>query len=208
MPQLAQVVAYASLDEDLFILYLKPETREIIRQTLIKTYFGNQSELVQAVVSENRQINNLEEMLIKQAEQKMLIRQKEIPETPLRSAAFRSVIMKLYDYTCAACCLRIITLNGTSAVDAAHIIPFSESHDDGIGNGLALCKLHHWAFDIGIIALDDRYKIMVSSAFEESGSKEMVIKSLRGKEIILPPQKPFFPSLHSIHWHRSHKFQN
>lgn len=49
--------------------------------------------------------------------------------------------MKLYDYTCA-CRQRSITLDG-SAVDAAHIIPFYVSRDDGVGNGLAPCKIHH-----------------------------------------------------------------
>ncbi len=208
MPQLAQVVAFASLDEDLLVLLLNSETREVIRQAIIKTYFGNQSEIIQAVVNENQQISNIEEILLQQAQQKKSLAQKEIPETPLRSAAFRGVIMKLYNYTCAACHLRIITLSGASAVDAAHIVPFSESHDDGIGNGFALCKLHHWAFDTGIIAVDDRYQLLVSSAFEESGSKEMLIKSLGGRKIVLPEQKPFFPSLHSVRWHRSNKFQH
>jgi putative restriction endonuclease len=208
MPQLARVIAFASLDEDLFILFLNPETREVIRQAIIKTYFSNQSEIIQAVVNENRQVSDIEEILLQQAQHKTGLAQKEVPETPLRSAAFRGVIMKLYNYTCAACQLRIITLSGASAVDAAHIVPFSESHDDGIGNGLALCKLHHWAFDTGILSVDDRYQIIVSSAFEENGSKEMLIKSLGGRKIILPEQKPFFPSLHAVRWHRSNKFQN
>lgn len=207
MSQVAQVIAFASLDEDLFLLFLKPETREVIRQAIIETYFGEQGEIVRTIVNENHQVSQLEEILLRQATQKVPIAQKEIPETPLRSVAFRGVIMRLYNYTCAACRLRVITLNGASAVDAAHIIPFSESHDDGIGNGLALCKLHHWAFDVGMIAIDDRYKILVSPAFEEESSKEMSIKALGGRGIMLPPQKPFFPALHSVRWHRNNKFQ-
>jgi putative restriction endonuclease len=150
--------------------------------------------------------HKIEEILLQQAQQKTSPAQQEIPETPLRSAAFRGVIMRLYDYTCAACQLRIITLNGASAVDAAHIIPFSESHDDGIGNGLALCKLHHWAFDAGLIAIDDHYKLMISPAFEEKGCEALLLKNLQTRKILLPPQRPFFPSLHSMRWHRHHKF--
>lgn len=206
MSQLASIVSHASLDEDLFVLLLKPDTREIIRQTIIETYFPEQSQIIHAVINDNQQVNALENLLLKHAEKIKTIDNKIIPETPARSAAFRGVIMKLYDYTCAVCHLRIITLDGASAVDAAHIIPFAISHDDGIGNGFALCKLHHWSFDNGLISLDDKYKLIVSTAFEEKGHKAMLLKTLQSQTILLPKQKPFFPSIHSLRWHREKKF--
>ena len=115
--------------------------------------------------------------------------------------------MKLYDYTCAACRLRIITLGGGSAVDAAHIVPFSISHDDGIGNGLALCKIHHWAFDNGLLSLDDRYKLIISSTFDETGPAALLLHNLKDNQILVPSQKPFHPSLHAVRWHRTNRFQ-
>lgn len=208
MSQLASIVAFASLNEDLFRLLMSADTRELIRQTIIETYFPEQADIIRAVTDESRQINALERLLIKRAEEYKASETKAIPETPQRSAAFRSVIMKLYNYTCAACRLRIITLDGASAVDAAHIIPFVESHNDGIGNGLALCKLHHWAFDIGLVALDDTYHLLISNAFDEKGPSSFLLKTLKDKTILLPSQKPFFPSLHSVRWHRERKFQH
>ena len=62
---------------------------------------------------------------------------------PCVAPYYRREIMRLYNFTCAACCLRIINLNGASAVDAARIVPFADSRDDGSNNGLALSKLHH-----------------------------------------------------------------
>jgi putative restriction endonuclease len=115
--------------------------------------------------------------------------------------------MRLYDYTCAGCRLRIITPEGRSAVDAAHIVPYSESHDDGIGNGLDLCKQHHWALDAGLLTLDDRYRLLVSNAFKERGHAALLLRNLDAKPILLPRQKPFFPSLQAIRWHRAHRFQ-
>lgn len=206
MSQLASVIAFASLDEDLFLLLHNSQVREVLRQTIIETYFFDKAELFHAVINENQQINALENLLIETAQQN--ISTKQIPETPQRSAAFRAVIMKLYDYTCAACRLRILTLDGATAVDAAHIIPFSVSRDDGIGNGLALCKLHHWAFDNGLISIDDKFCLLVSNAFEESGNEAFLLRSLQSQKIFLPKQKPFFPSLATIQWHRSNKFQN
>ncbi|WP_346189974.1 HNH endonuclease [Rubritalea halochordaticola] len=43
----------------------------------------------------------------------------------------------------APCGLRIRLPGGHTVVDAAHIIPFSESQDDHPRNGIALCKNHH-----------------------------------------------------------------
>lgn len=204
MSQLAATVAYASLDGDLFALLLNPESREYVRRTISDTHLPHHRPVIEAVVNENKEVSNVERKLLRRAEK--VSAADDIPESPIRSAAFRSVIMKLYDYTCAACRLRILTLDGGTAVDAAHIIPFSVSHDDGIGNGLALCKIHHWAFDGGLLSLDDRYKIIVSSAFNETGPAGLLLSNLRENPILLPPQKPFHPALHSVRWHRAHRF--
>jgi putative restriction endonuclease len=53
------------------------------------------------------------------------------------------------------------TINVTM-VDACHIVPFSISYDDTITNGLALCPNLHRAFDRGLIAISDDYRVVVS----------------------------------------------
>ena len=206
MSQFLNVVSFATLDEDLFLILLKLETREAIRQAIIETYFADKAELIESIIVENRQINTIENVLLQTAENRKILNTKEIPETPARSAAFRRVIMQLYNYTCAVCRLRILTLDGASGVDAAHIIPFSISHDDGIGNGLALCKLHHWAFDKGLVSIDDKFCLIISAAFEESGDEAFLLNRYRSRSILLPKQKPFFPALSTIRWHRTNKF--
>jgi putative restriction endonuclease len=42
---------------------------------------------------------------------------------------------------------------GRSGVDSAHILPDSEFDLNHVANGLCLCKLHHWAFDEGLIEI-------------------------------------------------------
>lgn len=133
MSQLATTVAYASFDDELFALLLNLESRMYVRRIIIDTHLPHHRPVIEAVINENREVSNLEQKLLRRAEWVPAV--DDVPESQIRSAAFRSVIMKLYDYTCAACRLRIITLDGGSAVDAAHIIPFSVSHDDDIGNG-------------------------------------------------------------------------
>ncbi|HEX8369624.1 MAG TPA: HNH endonuclease [Pyrinomonadaceae bacterium] len=204
MSQIARNVAHAAFDDDLFILLAKPETREIIRQTIIEAYFNDEAEIFRAAISENQGNFSLKNLLGQQAD----LESETSFDKPKRSPLFRGVIMRLYNYTCAACRYRLLTLDGMTAVDAAHIIPFSVSHDDGIGNGLALCKLHHWAFDNGLISIDDKFRLLVSSAFEESADEALLLRRLQAQKIFLPKQKPFFPSLRTIQWHRSNKFQD
>lgn len=202
MMQVAENVAFASFDDDLFALLLQPIEREAIRQTIIEIYFAEEAEIFRAAIGENQRNFSLENLLSEQAN----------PETaknldkPKRSRLFRGVIMRLYDYTCAVCRFRLVTLDGMTAVDAAHIVPFSISHDDGIGNGLALCKLHHWAFDNGLISIDDKFCLVVSNVFEESGNEHFSLNNLQSKSIFLPKEKPFRPSISMLRWHRANKF--
>jgi len=71
-----------------------------------------------------------------------------------RNRAFRRKVLEIHDYQCAACGLRIKMpeVSDLTFVDAAHLIPFSESQNDHPNNGLALCKNHHWAMDRHLIA--------------------------------------------------------
>ena len=47
-------------------------------------------------------------------------------------------------------------------VEAAHIVPHRANGKDDILNGLALCRLHHWAFDVGWFTLEENYKFLAS----------------------------------------------
>ena len=206
MTQIANVIAFASLDEDLFALLHRADAREAIRRKIIEVYFPEQVEIFRAVIAENREINTIENLLLESAENKTTDISKTIADTPKRNIAFRRAIIRLYDYTCAACRLRIITLDGETAVEAAHIFPFAKFYDDSIGNGLSLCPLHHWSFDKGLFSIDDDYKMIVSGNFEESGNEAFLLRSLQTKEIYLPKEKPFRPSLTMIRWHRNNCF--
>lgn len=208
MSQLASIVEYANLDEDLFLLLHKAEAREAIRKTIIETYFPEQVELFRNAIAENQEINVIENLLLENAEKKSLNETKIIPATPKRSAAFRRAIFRIYNYTCAACRLRIVTLDGEAAVQAAHIYPFKQSFDDSIGNGVSLCHLHHWCFDRGLFSIDDDYKIIVAANFEESGNENFLIRKLKANPILLPKEKPFRPSLTMIRWHRQNIFNS
>ncbi|HET7415556.1 MAG TPA: HNH endonuclease, partial [Arthrobacter sp.] len=75
----------------------------------------------------------------------------------LHQASFRERVLDAYRTHCAMCRLKHREL-----LDAAHIIP--DSDPDGhpeVSNGLSLCKIHHAAFDRGIIGVRPDYVIEV-----------------------------------------------
>ena len=68
----------------------------------------------------------------------------------LHQEAFRRRVLAAYAETCSVCRLKIRGL-----LDAAHIV--SDRHplgDPVVPNGLALCKIHHAAFDQNIIGIN------------------------------------------------------
>lgn len=123
-----------------------------------------------------------------------------------RSTAFRRVVGKAYDYTCAICRIRVFTPEGRSVVVAAHIVPWSESHSDDPRNGMALCGLHHWTFDQGILGVTPDYRVDVSPAVpaDEQGSEPIV--RLEGHELHLPAERSLRPAKRALRWHRENVF--
>ena len=206
--------AVAKLDESLFLLFIMPEYRAILRQTLIRTYFSNIRHEIEQVIEKHRtlgrehiagDIEGYSQQLMQAVEHPFSM-QRDVAsvqtETPVRNAGFRRAIMKIYEYACAVCELNIRASRGESATDAAHIIPFSVSYNDDIRNGMSLCKLHHWAFDTGLISLDDDYQIIVSPSMSEQGPTERMLTQLRDKRIWRPDDDRYHPNRGALEWHR------
>ena len=74
-----------------------------------------------------------------------------------RDAAFRPAVLQAYSYKCAVCSCDL------KLVDAAHIIPISHPRStDEVTNGLALCRLHHGAYDNALLGVQSSYHIVVN----------------------------------------------
>lgn len=123
----------------------------------------------------------------------------------VRDASFTSEIRDAYDKQCAVCGARRISPDGSPEVEAAHIYPKSEGGPDIVQNGLALCRLHHWAFDAGWISFTDSYDIIVKNTPERDGYEEFT--DLHGDKLILPENEKIRPHAKFIRKHRSlHSF--
>ena len=66
----------------------------------------------------------------------------------LHQAGFRENVMRAYTNHCAVCRLKRVEL-----VDAAHNVPDSLAGPPVVQNGMALCKLHHAAYDLNVLGV-------------------------------------------------------
>lgn len=125
----------------------------------------------------------------------------------VRDQGFRKAIVRLYAHRCALCGIKMLTLEGRTVVDAAHIIPFSESRNDHPTNGIALCKLCHWSFDEGLMSVDTHYDVMVSPAVKKDPNLPGHILTLSDRPIFRPIESRFWPAQESFDWHRKQRFR-
>jgi len=195
--ELRRQVAHGKFDDGFWPLLSDALSRHQLREALIARYFPEKREELAALVVRG------------DAGQTADALREELPPTPARDAAFRRIILEIYDATCCACGVRLKLDSDHSLVEAAHIIPFSESYNDKPTNGLALCPNHHWAMDRYLIAPcpDQVHREgvwKVSSRLEQRKSGERDLVALAGKPVIPPSEEKFYPALESLRWREEH----
>ncbi len=213
LTELNNMVAYAKLDDDLFTCMQNEDSNNILQYYLLDQYFPETKERYKVNSIEYLDLfNHIESKILTEApfdyakEIKKLIEEKNEEEVFLRGSLFKREIPRIYNNTCCISGMRINTNLNISMIDACHIVPFSESYDDTITNGIALCPNLHRAFDRGLIAVDSNYKVVVSNTFKEDESNYSIL-GFDGKEILLPRLKDYFPLLVNFEWHRINIFK-
>lgn len=209
---LNEAVECALLNTDLTQLMLDQRSNEMLEHVLLEKYFPETKENIRYLAQNQLELfEGLEEKILNEKgatyaqEIGRLIENNEQEEIFLRGGLFKREVPKIYDNTCCISGMRVNAMNNASLIDACHIVPFSVSHDDTITNGISLCPNLHRAFDRGLLSIDENYRVMVSSTFEESDSMYS-IKSFAKKEIRLPKSSSYFPSQENLHWHRTEVF--
>ncbi len=139
MIKLREIYSGTEMDEELFQLMCKPETREQLRAALIETYFAPE---IRTKVLEQGHLNyaayRYSEKLLKVAEWKKdfgKAKDESDWQKEIRDSGFRRTIVTLYQHRCALCGIRMLTPEGHTVVEAAHIRPWSISYDDRPTNG-------------------------------------------------------------------------
>jgi putative restriction endonuclease len=206
--QLRNVALGAKMDDDLFLLMQQQESRNTLRQVLLEFCFSQDAQadlLDQAVINAEAFSYNME--LVQMAHKPLVkeVLDSDKYKSPARDQGFRRAVVNTYDHRCALCGVRIITTEGHTVVDAAHIVPWSVSHNDDIRNGMALCKLCHWAFDEGMMGISDDFNVITSRQIGVDPNVPGFMLTLSGRGIIPPADRDLWPEREYLKWHRREK---
>lgn len=194
---LKEVVDHASFDLSLHLIMKEPDKREVLKEILLQTYFPYHQELIPDQLIKQIADEILQENPVNYRTKASNFDEEEVF---IRSGVFKKEIPRIYNYACCISELRIMTSQSVQMIDACHIVPFSISHDDTISNGIPLCPNLHRAFDRGLIAIDDQYRVMVKSFVEEQNSYS--IHQFEGKQILLPAYNNYYPLKENLEYHR------
>lgn len=211
--ELNAAIDYVTLNEDLFSLMKDATANAILTQCLLEKYFPNTHDKFNSSVKDySTLLDDIEDKILNesreqyQGEIRKLLIEKDEEEIFLRGSLFKREIPKIYNNTCCISGMRIDTTINASMIDACHIVPFSQSYDDTVTNGIALCPNLHRAFDRGLIAIDDDYRVMVSTSFREEETSYN-IANFENKRINLPLLSSYCPSVENFRWHRKNVFK-
>jgi putative restriction endonuclease len=109
--------------------------------------------------------------------------------TRLHQAKFRQHVLTAYRHRCTLC-----RLKHDGLLDAAHIL--GDRHPRGqpvVSNGLALCKIHHAAFDTNILGIRPDHGIEINSKVLEERDGPMLrhgIQEMHGGRLVVLPRNP------------------
>jgi len=117
----------------------------------------------------------------------------------LHQRGFRERVLMAYREECALCHLRHREL-----LDAAHIVPDGEPGGEPIvKNGIALCILHHVAFDRFIMGIRPDYVVQIKPTIMEEQNGPVLthgLKGVHGVRITLPRHAAFKPDPKLLEW--------
>ena len=189
----------AQMNVSFLVCLRSPEFRELVRRTLIAKYF---------LPIERAELYSLAGLPVPPEDLVAADATRFLPsdrDEKKRDAKFSVRVLPAYDFTCALTRYRMVAIDGSTPLDAAHIHQFKKGGECHPTNGLALSKTAHWLFDRGYWSLTDDYRILVAEKkFEEAGDAGHLLKPKAGTFIHLPANKLFYPDPARINWHREH----
>ena len=192
---LRENVDFIYLDDELHNILMDTGARSTLRDLLIDTWFPNCRQEMHLAASSAQ-----EELEYEQNLKNDPLTQEKPPKDEVRKPVFRRLVLSAYDHCCAATGLRFLMLDGSSLLEAAHIKPFSISHDDRTANGMALEPTFHRAMDQYLIAPGPDLKWHVSVSLDERISGHKELKKLKGESLLIPRDRKHCPDKHALEW--------
>ena len=206
LSQIRRTVTESTVDQGVLKWLLDDSGRQRIRSAIVQRYFPDDRSQLQELIGLNQQVTQYAKRIRKGSGEST----DKLPPDHVRDPAFRRVILENYDSRCAASHLQIV-LPGITLLDAAHLIPFSESHDDDPRNGIALTPTYHRALDAHLIApgMDDKWRVsgVLKQALKDEGQSRLdPFRDLEGRDVLQPIEKykSFSPKREALEWRLDH----
>ena len=111
-----------------------------------------------------------------------------IVRTRLHQPIFRARVLHAYAGSCTVCDLRHAEL-----LDAAHIIGDTQEHGvPHVSNGLAMCKIHHAAYDRSLMGITPDYEVRIDRDLLDEVDGPMLREGLQSfhRQVITTPRRP------------------
>src|SRR5262249_28532934 len=119
---------------------------------------------------------------------------------------FRRQVLLAYRDRCAVCGVSVRLNRVPIGLDAAHIRWFQCDGPDEVRNGLALCSLHHKAFDLGAFTITPDLVILVADLVSGEGDHEVLLRH-HERATRPPAHREHSPGPEFLEWHRSEVFK-
>lgn len=124
-------------------------------------------------------------------------------EVRVRSDLFRCRILEAYQSTCAFSGVGLADASSAFEVEAAHIVPVHRGGRDVVQNGLALSRTLHWAFDRGMIWINDDLRLSVSTRASRTPRNQWLMQ-FDEKPLNMPASHADRPHPDALRWHAQH----
>lgn len=194
-----------TLDDGLHEALTQKASRSRLRRALIGTYFlpehwlSLDQSLLPSTTDALAPSAYAERLLAEQAFGRFVDQPSDLHESrTLRDIGFRKAVTFAYDYRCAFCGVRLRGSQNRVSVEAAHIVPWSETRDDRPVNGLCLCPLCHWAFDARMLAIDLSGTILTHVKIQSGDNLPGHLSTLNCRSMFPPREEKFRPDPHCV----------
>lgn len=117
----------------------------------------------------------------------------QVVRVRLHQRAFRHLVIAAYERQCALCRLRHPEL-----LDAAHIREDSEGGEPVVSNGIAMCAIHHRAFDALVVGVTPQYVVEIRRDVldEQDGpTLKHALQGVNGTKLLLPRSERHRPDV-------------
>lgn len=131
----------------------------------------------------------------------------DIINTRKRDPNFRKEVLRAYNYQCAICGYDLRVDNVSFGLEAAHV-KWKQFHGPcHINNGLALCSIHHKAFDKGVLGFNNNLQVKISATLNGGKIVDELFYQFEGKKIFQVRNPEWLPKKEYLEWHQTQVFK-